>query len=45
MGAKCTFVVVVGQGADDIAKLVDVTGNIGVIEYFDSPSGPRLETS
>ena len=45
MGAECTFVVVVGQGANDIAKLVDVTGNIGVIEYFDSPSGPRLEMS
>jgi ATP-dependent helicase HepA len=44
MGAECTFVVTIGQGAGNIAKLVDATGNFGVIEYFDSPSGPRLET-
>jgi ATP-dependent helicase HepA len=44
MGAECTFVVTVSQDADGIAKLVDAIGSTGVIEYFDSPSGPRLET-
>jgi hypothetical protein len=44
MSAECTFVVAAGQGADNIAKLVDAIGNVGVIEYFGSPSGPRLET-
>jgi ATP-dependent helicase HepA len=44
MSAERTFVVATGQGADNIAKLVDAIGNVGVIEYFDSPSGPCLET-
>lgn len=44
MPSECTFVVTVRHGADGIAKLVDITGNVGVVEYFDSPSGPRLET-
>ena len=34
----------IGQEADGIAKLVDAVGNTGIIEYFYSPSGPRLET-
>ena len=44
MRPESTFVVAVGQDADGIAKLVDASGATGVIEYFDSPSGPRLET-
>lgn len=43
--AECTFVVTIGRGAEGIAKLVDITSGIGVIEFFDSPSGPRLETN
>jgi ATP-dependent helicase HepA len=44
MGAECTFVVTIGREADGIAKLVDAFGGTGIVEYFDSPSGPRLET-
>jgi ATP-dependent helicase HepA len=43
--AECTFVVTIGRGAEGIAKLVDITSGIGVVEFFDSPSGPRLETN
>lgn len=43
--AECTFVVTIGRGAEGIAKLVDITSGIGVIEFFESPSGPRLQTN
>ena len=41
MGAKETFVTI-NENGDGIGKLVAAKGDYAEIEFFDSPSGPRL---